>query len=72
MIQSQENCLFDNHRFTHERWGGDLRDSFMAHISSQCFLTLGFFMPLYIYEKGAISIIYCDSPPDEKKFLLEK
>jgi len=20
---SQENCLFDNHRFTHERWGGD-------------------------------------------------
>ena len=23
MIQSQENCLFDNHRFTHARWGGD-------------------------------------------------
>jgi hypothetical protein len=23
MIQSQENCLSDNHRFTHARWGGD-------------------------------------------------
>jgi hypothetical protein len=23
MIQSQENCLFDNHRYTHARWGGD-------------------------------------------------
>ncbi len=23
MIQSQENCLFKNHRVTHERWGGD-------------------------------------------------
>ena len=23
VIQSQENCLFDNHRFTHARWGGD-------------------------------------------------
>ena len=23
MIQSQENCLTNNHRFTHERWGGD-------------------------------------------------
>jgi len=23
MIQSQENCLPNNHRFTHERWGGD-------------------------------------------------
>jgi len=24
MNQSQENCLLDNHRCTHERWGGDL------------------------------------------------
>ncbi len=24
MIRSQKNCLFDNHRFTHERWEGDL------------------------------------------------
>ena len=23
MNQSQENCLFDNHRLTCERWGGD-------------------------------------------------
>jgi hypothetical protein len=23
MIQSQENCLSDNHRYTHARWGGD-------------------------------------------------
>jgi len=23
MIQSQENCLFNNHHLTHERWGGD-------------------------------------------------
>jgi len=23
MIQSQENCLSDNHRFTHARWAGD-------------------------------------------------
>jgi hypothetical protein len=24
MIRSQKNCLFENHRFTCERWGGDL------------------------------------------------
>lgn len=23
MNQSQENCLVDSHRLTHERWGGD-------------------------------------------------
>lgn len=23
MIRSQENCLTDNHRLTHEVWGGD-------------------------------------------------
>ena len=24
MIQSQENCLSDTHRFTDARWGGDI------------------------------------------------
>jgi hypothetical protein len=28
MIQSQENCLYSNHRLTCERWGGDLRARF--------------------------------------------
>ena len=30
MIRSQKNCLFDNHRFTHERWEGDLQGLFDA------------------------------------------
>ena len=25
MIPSRENCLFDAHRLTHERWGGEPR-----------------------------------------------
>ena len=35
---SQENCLFDNHRLTRERWEGDLFFAFVrldaAHVGS--------------------------------------
>jgi hypothetical protein len=29
MIWSQETCLFENHRYTHERWEGDLLRFFL-------------------------------------------
>ena len=40
MIQSQENCLFENHRFTHERWGGDYSSdlSFLAIFARNFYL----------------------------------
>ncbi|EGO61923.1 hypothetical protein ALO_20647 [Acetonema longum DSM 6540] len=32
MSQSQENCLFDSHRFTHERWGGDFSTGYPSRL----------------------------------------
>ncbi len=39
MIWSQETCLFDNRRYTHERWEGDLLRFFRN--SNEFFLCVG-------------------------------
>ena len=41
MIQSQENCLFGNHRWTHERWEGDLYKS-CVHLFPAIFIAGNF------------------------------
>ncbi|MDF2572122.1 MAG: hypothetical protein K0R55_3726, partial [Sporomusa sp.] len=35
MILSQENCLYNDHRFTCERWGGDLDANFCIFLCRQ-------------------------------------
>ncbi len=70
MIQSQENCLYSNHRLTCERWGGDLRARFAFFSSwlfydSQALLILFLYLRLssrpmlgvFLFRKGVIKYI---------------
>jgi hypothetical protein len=38
MILSQENCLYNNHRLTCERWGGDYLGSLFRKLITVCIL----------------------------------
>ncbi len=70
MIQSQENCLYSNHRLTCERWGGDLRARFAFFsswlcIHSQALLILVLYLRLssrpmlraFYFEKGVMKYV---------------
>jgi len=49
-IQSQENCLSDNHRFTHARWGGDFDAAPVLNFFPACYLP-GFILILTVPER---------------------
>jgi hypothetical protein len=52
MIQSQENCLSDSHRLTHERWGGDYCTHVVLYIFFPAFLDAGIF---YGYNEFSVN-----------------